>query len=158
MRGKIKNLRNVLNPDTKYNSFVVAQFINYIMKDGKKSIAERIAYQAIEDADKKLKGNDPAKLLVDTLNKVAPIVEVRSRRVGGANYQVPIEVKEPRKTALAMRWLLQAAQSQKGKPMGVRLTDEIVNVAHNAGTALKKREDVHKMAEANRAFAHFARY
>lgn len=158
MRGKVKTNLARLTPDPVYGSLVVSKFIRYVMHDGKKSIAERIVYEAIEMAAKKLNIKKPNTLLEDTLAKAAPIVEVRSRRVGGANYQVPIEVKEPRKTALAMRWLLESARSIKGKPMAQRLAEEIVNIAHDTGSTLKKREDIHKMAEANRAFAHFARY
>jgi len=158
MRGKTKKIESRLQPDAKYKSFNVSKLINYTMRCGKKSIAKKIVYQALEDASKKLKYDDPAKLLDDTLSKIAPIVEVKSRRIGGANYQVPMEVKEPRKTALALRWLLESARASKGKPMSEKLSAEIVNTANNTGSALKKREDIHRMAEANRAFAHFARY
>ncbi len=158
MRGKIKRKTPKTQPDAVFNSLVVAKFINYVMHDGKKNAARKIVYSALGQAGEKLKVKEGDKLLEDTIRKVAPIVEVRSKRVGGANYQVPIEVREPRKTALAMRWLLEAARSVKGKPMAEKLAVEIINVASNTGGALKKREDVHRMAEANRAFAHFARY
>lgn len=158
MRGKLKTKRPILTPDTKYNSSVVSRFINYVMRDGKKSIAEKIVYNAIEKAATELKHKDPAGLLDETIKKVAPIVEVRSKRIGGANYQVPIEVKEPRKTSLGMRWLLESARTMKGKSMADKLAEEIVNISNNTGNTLRKRENVHKMAEANRAFAHFARF
>ncbi|MBP6930018.1 30S ribosomal protein S7 [Patescibacteria group bacterium] len=158
MRGKVKkNLAN-LKPDPIYGSLVVSKFIRYVMDSGKKSIAEKIVYSAIKIASEKLKTKKPDNLLEETLEKAAPIVEVRSRRVGGANYQVPVEVKEPRKTAIAMRWLLESARAVKGKPIAQRLADEIVNINQGTGATLKKREDIHRMAEANRAFAHFARY
>jgi len=158
MRGKIKKVKAFIMPDPLYNSVAVEKFINYAMTDGKKNAARKTVYGALDIAKEELKSKSPADLLESTLNKIAPIVEVKSRRVGGANYQVPMEVKEPRKTALAMRWLLESAKSQKGQPMSKKLAQEIINVAHNTGSALKKREEVHKMAEANRAFAHFARY
>lgn len=158
MRGKVKRKAHKIESEPMFGSPVVAKFINYVMRDGKKNTARRIVYAALEQAGTKLKVEKDDKLLETTLGKIAPIVEVRSKRVGGANYQVPIEVREPRKTALAMRWLLESARSIKGKPMAEKLAQEIVNVASNTGGALKKREDVHRMAEANRAFAHFARY
>ena len=158
MRGKLKTKRPTLAPDAKYNSTVVSRFINYVMRDGKKSIAVKIVYNAIDKAATELKHKDPAALLDDTIKKVSPIVEVRSKRIGGANYQVPIEVKEPRKTSLGMRWLIESARSMKGKTMADKLAEEIVNVSNNTGNTLRKRENIHKMAEANRAFAHFARF
>lgn len=158
MRGKVKKIKSRLLPDPIYNSLLVSKFINYTMRNGKKTIAQKVVYGALEDASKKLKYDKPDKLLEDTITKVAPIVEVKSRRIGGANYQVPMEVKEPRKTALAIRWIIESAKAAKGKGMSKKLSDEIVNVAKGTGTTLKKREDIHRMAEANRAFAHFARY
>jgi len=158
MRGKVRKNLTALLPDPIYGSLIVSKFIRYVMKNGKKSIAEKIVYRAIEDAGKRLKAKKLDSLLSETLEKAAPIVEVRSRGVGGANYQVPVEVKEPRKTAIAMRWLLESARAIKGKPIAQALADEIVNINQGTGATLKKREDVHRMAEANRAFAHFARY
>ena len=158
MRGKVKARPVGLEGDPQYQSLTVAKFINYVMKCGKKNVARRIVYVALNQAAKELKVKEADKLLEDTLKKVAPVVEVRSKRVGGANYQVPIEVREPRKTALAMRWVLEAARAGKGKAMAQKLAEEIINIARDTGSALKKREDVHRMAEANRAFAHFARY
>jgi len=158
MRTVTTNSFTQIKPDAKYGSLLVSRFINYVMRCGKKAVAARIVYSALEGAAKELKVKEPEQLLEDILRKIAPIVEVRSKRVGGANYQVPIEVHEPRKTALAMRWLLEAARGAKGRPMAEKLAIEMVNVARDTGSALKKREDVHKMAEANRAFAHFARY
>jgi small subunit ribosomal protein S7 len=158
MRGKLNLKRKPIQQDPKFGSLAVGKLVNYVMKDGKKSVAQSVVYNALEQATAKLKAKDTDQLLVETLRKIAPIVEVRSRRIGGANYQIPMEVKEPRKTALAMRWLLDSARSVKGRPMAEKLADEIVNVANGTGGALKKREDVHKMAEANRAYAHFTRY
>lgn len=158
MRGKVKKSKFKINPDPVYNSMLVSKLINYAMKDGKKTTAQRVIYGALESASKKLKYDKPDKLLEDTITKIAPIVEVKSRRIGGANYQVPIEVKEPRKTALAIRWLIATSKSTKGKSMSEKLSDEIVNIAGGTGATLKKREEIHRMAEANRAFAHFARY
>ncbi len=158
MRGNLKQKKISISPDPVYNSLLVSKFINYTMSDGKKNAASKVVYGALEQAAKTLKNDNPDKLLEDTLSKIAPIVEVKSRRIGGANYQVPVEVKEPRKSSLAMRWLLASAKSVKGKPMATRLAEEIVNVSKGVGPTLKKREDIHRMAEANRAFAHFARF
>ncbi len=158
MRGKSNRKPKVILPDEKYNSITVAKFINYVMRDGKKNAAKKIVYGAIEIAGKTLKSNKPENLIDDAIARVAPLVEVQSKRIGGANYQVPIEVKEPRRTALAMRWILDAARSVKGKPMAEKLAKELTDIMQGTGASLKKREDVHRMAEANRAFAHFARF
>ena len=141
-------------PDYKYNSVLVARFINKLNFQGKTSTAERILDDALDIIAKKTKEN-----AMDVFNKcienVRPLVEVKARRVGGANYQVPTEVKPLRSTSLAMRWLIDAAQSRKGRPMAEKLAEEIILGSKKEGTAFKKREDVHRMAEANRAFAHF---
>lgn len=158
MRGKSNRKPKIILPDEKYNSITVAKFINYVMRDGKKNAAKKIVYGAIEIAGKTLKSNKPENLIDDAIARVAPLVEVQSKRIGGANYQVPIEVKEPRRTALAMRWILDAARSVKGKPMAEKLAKELTDIMQGTGASLKKREDVHRMAEANRAFAHFARF
>ena len=145
--------RDVL-PDPVYGSKLLTRFINKIMLDGKKGVAERIVYDAFDLVRAKT-GKDPLEVFDAAMQNVMPLLEVRARRVGGANYQVPTEVKPLRSTSLAMRWLIGAAQSRKGRPMAEKLAEEIILGAKKEGTAFKKREDVHKMAEANRAFAHF---
>lgn len=147
--------RHTPAPDTRFGSAKVSQFINYVMYDGEKSVAKAVVYKALETIKSKEKTEDPVSILETALKNVGPSVEVRSRRVGGANYQVPREVRPERRNALAMRWLLEAARSRHGTPMYVRLAEELIAASKNEGTAIKKREDVHKMAEANRAFAHF---
>ena len=156
MRGKAKFKRRVIEPDAKFASTTVAKFINYVMERGKKTVAEKIVYEALELASKSTK-REPLQVFNAALNAVAPAVEVRSRRIGGANYQVPVEVKEPRRTALAMRWIISAAQERKGEKMAVKLSKEFAEAISGTGAAIKRRTDVHRMAEANRAFAHFAR-
>ena len=146
--------RREVNPDPKYNDLVVSKFMNSIMKEGKKSVAERIVYGALETVQAKAKSN-PLQLFHQALENVMPAVEVRSRRVGGATYQVPVEVRNERRQALAIRWLIAAARSRNENTMEERLSGELLDAANNRGTAVKKREDTHKMAEANRAFAHY---
>jgi len=143
-----------ITPDPKYRSETVAKFINVVMKSGKKSIAEQIVYGAFDVMAERGK-QDPMNLFNQALDNVRPIVEVKSRRVGGATYQVPVEVRPARQTALAMRWISDAARSRSGKSMGTRLADELMDAAEKRGNAVKKREDVHRMAEANKAFSHF---
>jgi small subunit ribosomal protein S7 len=142
-------------PDPKFNSEKVAKLVNSIMKDGKKETARKIVYAAFEKikADKK---GDPLEVFESALRNVGPTMEVRSRRVGGANYQVPREVRPERRMALAFRWIIEAATTKKGKPTHEKLADELVAAANNEGEAIKKRDNTHKMAEANKAFAHFA--
>lgn len=154
MRGKSAPKR-VITPDPKFNSVTIAKLINYVMKRGKKTTSQAVVYDAFDLISEKTK-QDPVAIFDRALKNVTPILEVRSRRVGGANYQVPIEVRGERKLALAFRWLLLAARTRKGKPMAEKLADELIAASKNEGTAIKKREDVHRMAEANRAFAHFA--
>jgi small subunit ribosomal protein S7 len=146
--------RREVNPDPKYNDLVVSKFMNSIMKQGKKSVAERIVYGALETMQAKAKSN-PIQLFHQALENVMPAVEVRSRRVGGATYQVPVEVRNERRQALAIRWLIAAARSRNENTMEERLSGELLDAANNRGTAVKKREDTHKMAEANRAFSHY---
>jgi len=154
MRRPIKK-RAVIEPDVKYSDVLVAKFINKIMEGGKKSIARKIVYSALELAEKQTK--KPAlEVFKKAMDNVSPAVELRSKRVGGANYQVPVEVRTERRTALAIRWLVDSARSQKGKPMAERLAGEFVNAFNNTGGAIKKRQDVQRMAEANKAFAHFS--
>lgn len=155
MRGPVKN-RNMVKPDSKYQSLVVSKFINYAMERGKKETARTIVYGVLEDLKTELKNDNVVEILDTVLRNVGPTIEVRSRRIGGATYQVPREVRPERRLALSMRWLLDAARSKKGMPMRKRLKEELALAYKNEGEAVKKRENVHKMAEANRAFAHFA--
>jgi small subunit ribosomal protein S7 len=141
-------------PDPKFGSQEVAKFINTLMTRGKKSVAERIIYGALDQIAKK-SGKDPLEVFTQALSNVRPMVEVKSRRVGGANYQVPVEVRPVRRTALAMRWIREAARKRGEKSMGQRLANELAEAAEGRGGAVKKREEVHRMAEANRAFSHY---
>ena len=141
-------------PDPKYGSSDVAKFVNVLMTAGKKSVAERILYGAFESISKK-GGKDPLEVFNQAVNNVKPMVEVKSRRVGGANYQVPVEVRPVRRVALAMRWLRDAARGRGEKSMGARLAGELAEAAEGRGGAMKKREEVHRMAEANKAFSHY---
>lgn len=154
MRRKIKR-KIVTEPDFKFSSPLVAKFINRVMKNGKKSVAEKIVYGALEKAEKEL-GKPALEILETAFENAGPQLELKSRRIGGANYQVPYEVRGERKLSLAMRWIIEAAQSQKGKPMKEKLFQELLNAYNNTGVAIKKKQDTHKMAEANKAFAHFA--
>ena len=154
MRRPVKN-RNIPKADSKYDSLKLSKFINHIMEEGKKDIARKIVYQALEEVKKQAKVENPLEVFDAALKNASPVMEIRSRRVGGANYQVPREVRPERRSFLAMNWMIQAAQSKKGKPMYKRLADELILASKNEGTAVKKKEDTHKMAEANKAFAHF---
>lgn len=156
MRGNNYYKKRLIAPDERFGSTSVSKFINYIMERGKKSIAKKLVYDSLDEAAKVLK-KEPLDVFNAVLSAIAPSVEVRSRRIGGANYQVPIEVREPRRTALAMRWIIAAAKSKKGMPMHMRLATEFHDILSGTGAAIKKREDTHRMAEANRAFAHFAK-
>ncbi|MEC7859564.1 MAG: 30S ribosomal protein S7 [Pseudomonadota bacterium] len=154
MRRRAAPKRKII-PDSKYESEVVAKFMNQLMVDGKKSIAEKIVYGAFEQLEKTNSKEDPVETFKKVLDKVAPVVEVRSRRIGGATYQVPVEVRAKRRTALAMRWIVDAARNRKEKSMPARLAAELRDAVDGKGAAVKKKEDVHKMAEANKAFSHF---
>jgi small subunit ribosomal protein S7 len=155
MRGKQAPKRKI-STDPKFASPVVSKFINYVMKDGKKSTAQKIVYQALEAVEAKTK--KPAmEIFSEAMNNVSPLLEVKSKRVGGANYQIPMQVRAERRQQLAFRWILLAARSKKGKPMAEKLATELLAAAENQGDAVKKKLDVQRMAEANRAFAHFAR-
>lgn len=147
--------KRTILPDPKYGSELLAKFINMVMTRGKKSVAERIVYGALEMVGDKSKGGDAMAILSKALDNVRPMVEVKSRRVGGATYQVPVEVRATRRTALAMRWMIEAARKRSEKSMEARLAGEIMDAAENRGAAVKKREDTHRMAEANKAFAHY---
>jgi small subunit ribosomal protein S7 len=143
-----------VNPDPKFGEIVITKFMNAVMNQGKKSVAERIVYGAFERMETKAKSN-PVQLFHQALDNVMPAVEVRSRRVGGATYQVPVEVRPERRQALAIRWIIIAARARNENTMVDRLSGELLDAANNRGTAVKKREDTHKMAEANRAFSHY---
>ncbi len=155
MRGKQAPKRDI-KPDPKYGNQTVAKFINYVMRQGKKTTAQKIVYGAFDQIAEKTKA-DPLDVFDRAFKNLQPTVEVKSKRVGGANYQIPTPVRGERRVALAFRWLIAAADSRKGKPMSMKLADEIVSASNNEGDAIKKKMDVHRMAEANRAFAHFAR-
>jgi small subunit ribosomal protein S7 len=156
-RKVTKSLVRPIQPDRLYNSQEVTRLINRVMLNGKKQLAERLVYGGMEKAAKKLKVDNPLEVFEQAYKNIMPLVETRSRRVGGANYQIPFEVKGQRQNHLTTMWLVQAARARKGMPMADRLAAELVEAYNNQGSAVKKREDTHKMAEANRAFAHFAR-
>jgi small subunit ribosomal protein S7 len=153
MRRRAAEKREIL-PDPKFGDVVVGKFVNCLMHDGKKSVAEGIVYNAFDRMQKRT-GRSPLEMFHDALNNVKPMLEVRSRRVGGATYQVPVEVRPDRRQALANRWLIQAAQKRSEKTMTERLAGDLLDAANNRGSAVKKREDTTKMADANRAFAHY---
>jgi len=154
MSRKNQAPKKIFYPDAKYESIILAKFINFVMYDGKKSIAEKIIYNTLEKIKEKTK-EDPLKIFNDAINNIRPNLEVRSRRVGGATYQVPVEVKVKRSQTLALRWLLTATRKRKNKTMAEKLFNEILDASQNKGSAIKKREETHKMAESNKAFAHF---
>ena len=149
-----KSIDRPLLPDVKYNSKVISKFVNRMMLDGKKETCQKIVYQAMDNLKAKTE-KDPLEVLLKALDNVKPMVEVKSRRVGGATYQVPMEIRESRREALAMRWIIEAARNRSGHGMADTLASELLDAYNNTGTAFKKREDVHKMAEANKAFAHY---
>ena len=154
MSRKKKAPRRIFYPDPKYQSLVLSKFINFIMYDGRKSVAEKIIYNTFDKIKEKTK-EDPVKVFNDAINNVRPNLEVRSRRVGGATYQVPVEVKTKRSQTLALRWLLEASRKRKNKTMSDKLFNELMDAYQRKGSAMKKREDTHRMAESNKAFAHF---
>lgn len=156
-RGNAHIKKNQLKPDVRYQNPVISKFINYIMLNGKKSVAEKIVYDALDHATAKL-GGTQVDIFSQALKNVGPLVEVKSKRIGGANYQVPVEVDRDRRNTLAMRWIIAAAKASKGRPMAEKLATEIINAYNGEGAAIKKKEDTHRMAEANKAFAHFARF
>src|ERR1035437_7010219 len=155
MRRKVTN-RNMVKGDIRYNSEKVSKFINYVMERGQKQTARGIVYDAFEMVKEKAKVEDVMEVFDTALKNTGPVTEVRSRRVGGANYQVPREVRPERRNFLSMKWIVEAARAGKGKPMAEKLADEIMLAAKGEGAAVTKRENTHKMAEANKAFAHFA--
>ena len=154
MRKK-RNYKRDQRPDMKYDSVAVGRFINCLMHAGKKATAEKVVYDAFDEIKKQTK-EEPLKVFEKALENAQPVVEVASKRVGGANYQVPREVRPERKFMLATRWMIGAARGKKGKKMALKLAEEIILAAKNEGAAIKKKQDIHKMAEANRAFAHFS--
>jgi small subunit ribosomal protein S7 len=152
-RRRVAAKREIL-PDPKFGSELLAKFVNMVMQSGKKSVAERIVYGALEQVQSK-GHEDPVAVMTKAFDNVRPMVEVKSRRVGGATYQVPVEVRSVRRTTLAMRWMIEAARKRSEKSMPLRLAGELLDAAESRGTAVKKREDVHRMAEANKAFSHY---
>jgi len=154
MSRKKRAPKRIFYPDAKFQSLVLSKFINFIMYDGKKAVAEKIVYNALNQIKSKTK-DDPIKIFNDAVNNIRPNLEVRSRRVGGATYQVPQEVKTKRSQTLALRWLLEAARKRKNKTMSEKLFNELMDASQKKGSAIKKREDTHRMAESNKAFAHF---
>ena len=154
MSRKSSAPKRKFDPDYKYNSLILSKFINFVMYDGKKSVAEKIIYGALNQIKEKTK-DDPIKIFNEAINNIRPNLEVRSRRVGGATYQVPVEVKTKRSQTLALRWLLEATKKRKNKSMSEKLFNELMDAYQRKGSAIKKREDTHKMAESNKAFAHY---
>ena len=152
-RKKIK--KRIITPDFVYNDIIVAKFINQVMKKGKKTIARKLVYGAFDILKEKTK-KEPMEVFNLAITNASPLLEVKPKRIGGATYQVPREVKGDRKLTLAIRWILQASRAKKGQPFEKKLAEEIINAANNTGSAVRKKDDTHKMAEANRAFAHFA--
>ncbi len=155
MRRKLKAKPKIL-PDTRYDSEKVAKFINYVMLEGKKTTARAVVYRALDEIKERTKSDSPLEIFEAALKNTGPTMEVRARRVGGANYQIPREVRPERRQYLSMKWIVDAARSGKGKAMHMKLADEIIAASNNEGEAVKKRDNTHKMAEANKAFAHFA--
>ena len=158
MPRNYESTEKLLSPDPKFNSMLATKIINKIMLSGKKSLAQAIFYEAVELAHKKLPDvTDPSEIFTRAVDNVRPAVEVRSKRVGGANYQVPREVRRNRQQSLAIRWIVDNARNKKGKPMAIRLSDELVDACNGTGASVRWKEQVHKMAEANKAYAHYAR-
>jgi small subunit ribosomal protein S7 len=156
MAKKFTASESQLGPDPVYNSKLVAKFINCLMWDGKKSVAQKVFYDAMKIISKKVKDSEPLEVFETAMNNVKPMLEVRSKRIGGASYQVPMQVGSRRQQSLAFRWILAASRSKKGRPMSIRLANELMDAYKKEGTAMTTRENVHRMAEANKAFAHFA--
>ena len=155
MGRKKKTIDRKIAPDPKYNSVVVSKFVNRMMWEGKRSVSMRLIHDALEILGKKVTDKVPLEVFLQAIENVKPVIEVKSRRVGGATYQVPVEIRDSRKEALSMRWIIKASRDRSGKGMGERLAAELLDAYNNTGTAFKKKEDTHKMAEANKAFAHY---
>lgn len=147
--------RRPIDPDPRYNSVLVAKFTNGLMERGKKTVAQRIFYEAMDSVQEKIKDDDPLTIFEGAMENVRPRVEVKSRRVGGATYQVPMEVRQTRRNALAIRWIISFSKSRSGKSMSEKLAAELIDAYNNRGSAVKKKDDTHRMAEANKAFAHY---
>lgn len=156
MARRKRQYKRELNPDPKYGNILVSKFINNITERGKKGTARKVIYQAFDLVSERAK-KDPVEIFDMAIKNVAPDLEIKGRRIGGANYQIPYEVRGERKQTLAFRWIIEAAKNKKGQPMYMRLASEILDASKNAGSAIKKKEDSHRMARANKAFAHFAR-
>ncbi len=154
MPRKGRVTKRKITPDPRYNDLIVAKFVNCVMRKGKKSLAESIFYDSLDIINKSTK-KDPLEVFKQALDNVKPVLEVKSKRIGGATYQVPVEVSSDRRTSLAMRWIINYAKARKGKSMEEKLAQEIIDAFKGEGTSVKKKEDVHKMAEANKAFAHY---
>ena len=155
MPRKFNSTAHLLRPDPRHQSLLVSKFINAVMLDGKKSTAQKAVYGAFDIVTNRLKDKDPVEVFTTAIGNVRPLIMVRSKRVGGATYQVPVEVRASRRNTLAMRWLIEAAQKRGEKTMAQKLAGELLDASENKGTAVKKREDTHRMAEANKAFAHY---
>jgi small subunit ribosomal protein S7 len=156
MARKFTASKTQLRPDPRYGSKLASKFINCLMHDGKKSIAQRVFYDAMDIIEKKFQNENPLDVFTRAVENVMPVIEVRSKRVGGATYQVPMQVKKTRQTTLSIRWILMAAREKKGRPMHIKLADELIAAYNREGAAISRRENVHRMADANKAFAHFA--
>jgi small subunit ribosomal protein S7 len=157
MSGRITKAEQQLKPDPRYGDKVLARFINCVMRDGKRSVAQRVVYHAMDEIEKRTKGDPPAiEVFRKAIDNVKPNVEVRSKRVGGANYQVPMQVNRRRQQSLAFRWIINSARGERGKPMHLRLSRELMDAAKGEGKAMNTRDQTHRMADANKAFAHFA--
>ena len=156
MARKFTASKEQLRPDPRYGSKLASKFINCLMYDGKKSVAQRVFYDAMELIERRLPGESPIDVFTRAVDNVKPMIEVRSKRVGGATYQVPMQVRRDRQQTLAVRWLLMAAREKKGRPMHIKLADELLAANNREGAAISRRENVHRMADANKAFAHFA--
>lgn len=156
MAARFTASRDQLRPDPRFNSVLASKFVNCLMYDGKKSVAQRVFYDALDLIGQKVKDVEPIEVFHEAVDNVRPMIEVRSKRVGGATYQVPTQVSPKRQQTLAIRWLLEAVRSKKGRPMHIRLADELSAAYRREGAAMTKRENTHRMADANKAFAHFA--
>jgi small subunit ribosomal protein S7 len=156
MARKFTASKTQLRPDPRYGSKLASKFINCLMHDGKKSVAQRVFYNAMDLIEKRLPNENPLDVFTRAVENCMPMIEVRSKRVGGATYQVPMQVKKNRQQTLSIRWILQSAREKKGRPMHIKLADELLAAYNREGAAITKRENVHRMAEANKAFAHFA--
>ncbi len=154
--GKITASREQLKPDPKFDSILVSKFVNCMMWDGKKAVAQKVFYDALDEIKRRIPNEEPLEVFTQAVENVKPHIEVRSKRVGGASYQVPMQVSRQRQLSLAIRWILNAVRDKKGRPTHLKLADELVAAYNREGAAITKRENTHRMAEANKAFAHFA--